>query len=540
VRAAAAERGIAMRDGVRVAEVREDAVLLEGGERLPADLVVWVAGAAAHGVARASGLPVEGRGFVRIDDHLRVIGRADLFAVGDCAVLDSWPECPRAGVYAVREGPVLADNLAASLAGTRLQTYAPQRTFLALLNLGDGRAIGTRNGLAVDSRLAFQLKDRIDRRFMERFQVLGPDGAPLAAFEQGMPEMEEMEMGCGGCAAKVGATPLSRALARLPPQDDPDIVMGLDPPDDAVALRRDAETLVASVDAFPAFTDDPWLVGRVAARNAISDLQAKGVAPRMALAHVSVPEGEDPEEALYQVLAGLRHELDALGCTLGGGHTTIGPRLHVGLSVVGFAAGPEDLVPKGGAQAGDVLVLSDALGTGVLFHADMGGRAAGPWVEAAIAGMLRDNGEAARIAIAHAARGMTDVTGFGLAGHLGELLDASGAGARIDLEALPALPGVLGLLARGERSTFHHQNVGAMRGFEHAGGPSRDPALDLLADPQTAGPVLIAVPPERAAALVSALQEAGFAAARAIGRICAWKTGTPRVQLSRGAASLPA
>lgn len=536
VRAAAEERGITLSDGVRVTAVESDGVRLADGSLLPADLVVWAAGAAPHGIAKRSGLPVEGRGFVRIEDDLRVVGRTDLFAVGDCAVLDSWPACPRAGVYAVRQGPVLADNLAALLRGARLGTYVPQRDFLTLLNLGDGRAIGARNGIALDSRIAFAIKDRIDRRFMERFQVLKDDGAPQPAFEVGMPEMEEMEMGCGGCAAKVGATPLSRALARLPPLDDPDIVMGLDPPDDAVALRREHETILASVDAFPAFTDDPWLVGRVAARNAISDLQAKGVAPRLALAHVSVPESEDPEECLYQVLTGVRSELDAMGCTLGGGHTTVGPRLHVGLSVVGFAASPEDLVPKGGAQAGDVLVISDALGTGVLFHADMAGRAAGPWVEAAIAGMLRDNGAAARIAIGHGARGMTDVTGFGLAGHLGELLQAADVGARLDLAALPALPGVFGLLTRGERSTFHHQNVAAMRSFEHTQGPARDPAIDLLADPQTAGPLLVSAPPESADALVAALRAGGFPNATRIGVITAWKRGTPRVHLSREAA----
>ena len=540
VRAAARARGIAVRDGVRVAAITDDAVHLEGGGRIPADLVVWVAGAAPHGLARDSGLPTEDRGFVRIDDQLRVVGRSDLFAVGDCAVLDSWPGCPRAGVHAVRQGPVLAANLAASLRGARLETYSPQRDFLTLLNLGDGRAIGARNGLALDSRVAFALKDRIDRRFMQRFQVLQPDGTPSPPFDAALPPMPVMALGCGGCAAKVGATPLSRALGRLPPQDDPDIVMGLDPPDDAVALRRGGETLLASVDAFPAFTDDPWLVGRVAARNAISDLQAKGVAPRLALAHVAVPEDADPEEALFQVLSGVRHELDALGCTLGGGHTTVGSRLHVGLSVIGFTASPAGLVPKGGARPGDVLVLSDALGTGVLFHADMAGRAAGPWVLAAIEGMLRDNGEAARIAIAAGARGMTDVTGFGLAGHLGELLEASGTGARLDLATLPVLPGVMGLLQRGERSTFHHQNVASMRSFEHTEGPADDPTVDLLADPQTAGPLLLAVPPAAVEGLLSALRAAGHPHATAIGRVTPWRRGTPRVRLSRGPASPPA
>jgi len=530
--AAADARGVILRTGARVVAVKEDGVCVEGGESLPADLVVWATGAAAHPLGGASNLPTGSRGFIRIDDRLRVVGRADLFAVGDCAVLDSWPECPRAGVYAVREGPVLADNLAASLRGSRLRSYRPQRDFLTLLNLGDGRGIGARNGLALDSRLAFQLKDRIDRQFMERFQVLGPDGAPLAAFEEGMPPMPEMEMGCGGCAAKVGATPLSRALGRLPQQRDPDIILGLDPPDDAVALRRPHETVVASVDAFPAFTDDPWLVGRVAARNAVSDLQAKGIAPRLALAHVTVATGEHEEESLFQVLAGVRHELDPMGCALGGGHTTVGPRLHVGLSVVGFSDATRPLLAKGGARPGDALVLSDALGTGVLFHADMAGRAAGSWIAAAVEGMLRDNGAAAQIAIESGAHGMTDVTGFGLAGHLGEMLHAAGAGACLALSRIPSLPGVLGLIERGERSTFHEQNVGAMRSFTTASAAEGHPAVTLLADPQTAGPLLVAIPARSAPGLVSALQSRGFPRAAVIGSVTPWASDTPRVQLS--------
>ena len=532
LRTAAAKRGITITDGVRVTAVEPDAVILGTGERIEADIIVWAAGAAPHSRFRSSGLPVDPRGFIRIDDQLRVVGRADLFAVGDCAVLDSWPECPRAGVYAVREGPVLADNLNNSLHGRRLRPYRPQRDFLSLLNLGDGQAIGARNGAVIASRLAFRIKDRIDRRFMERFQVLGPDGTPRHAFEDGMPAMEKMEMDCGGCAAKVGASPLSRALGRLPPQSDPDIVLGLDPPDDAVAMRRPHETVVASVDAFPAFTDDPWLVGRVAARNAISDLQAKGVTPRLALAHVSVDRNEDQEEGLYQVLAGIRHELDPLGCTLGGGHTTVGDRLHVGLTVIGFAPAPDVLIPKGGARSGDILILSDALGTGVLFHADMAGRAAGGWIEEAVAGMLRDNGRAAHAAVAAGARAMTDITGFGLAGHLGELLAPTALGANLELNRIPALPGVLPLLRRGERSTYHHQNVDSLRSFAMDEGAADDPAVTLLADPQTAGPLLIAVPPDAAPGLITTLRQGGFPRASAIGELTTWTADTPRVRLS--------
>ncbi len=531
VRAAAAARGITLRDGVQVEACEEGAVALSGGERLDADLTVWVTGAVAHRALAASGLPTDSRGFVRITDDLQVVAQPGLFAVGDCAVLDSWPDCPRAGVYAVRQGPVLRDNLQRALSGRPLIDYKPQRDFLALLNLGDGAAVAARNGLTWTGRAAFTLKDRIDRRFMERFQVLDAAGAPLAPFDAGLPPMPEMATACGGCAAKVGASALSRALGRLPPQADPDVVMGLSPPDDAVALQRPGEALVASIDAFPAFMDDPWLVGRVAALNALSDIEAKGAAGRMALALVTVPEDDDAEETLYQVLAGVRQELDRAGVTLGGGHSTIGPRLQVGLAVFGFVPDAGALAGKGGAAPGDALILTGPLGTGALFHADMAGRARGRDVAAAVAAMLVPSSRPAGIARDHGARAMTDITGFGLAGHLGEVLAASGAGARIDLDAVPALPGVLGLLSRGERSTFHAQNAETLRSFRLSDATPDDPRVALLVDPQTAGPLLVAVPAVRAARLVAALRAGGLPDAAVIGAVTRWDPGAPRVVL---------
>ncbi|MHC4831438.1 MAG: FAD-dependent oxidoreductase [Planctomycetota bacterium] len=162
--------GVMLRLGERVTRVTEDAVHLESGDCLPQDLAVWVTGASAHPFLEASGLPTVRGGFVRVRSTLQVEGLDDVFAAGDCAFLVDHPWVPRAGVYAVREGPILDHNIRAKLAGEPLRVYTPQRDFLSLLNVGDGRAIGSKWGFAFAGRWVFRLKDRIDRAFVRRFQ----------------------------------------------------------------------------------------------------------------------------------------------------------------------------------------------------------------------------------------------------------------------------------------------------------------------------------------------------------------------------------
>jgi len=520
VQAAAATRGIAIRTGARVTRVEADAVHLAGGERLPADAVVWVAGAAALPIFDGSGLEIDEGGFVRIRPTLQCAGRDEVFAVGDCAAWTAGPGLAKAGVYAVRQGPVLAHNLIARLRGQRLRAYRPQRDFLSLLNLGDGGAIGTKWGVSVEGTTLFSLKDWIDRRFVRRFQVLDQDGAVTPDFAA--KPMPGGDMLCGGCAAKVGESSLTRALERLGVPTHPAVILGLAQPDDAAAVETErGEIVAATVDSFRAFADDPYLVGRVAAVNAVSDLWAKGVAPRFALAQVSVPETEPAraEETLYQVMAGARAALDADGVTLVGGHTTTGPELVVGFAVWGFAASADALIRLGGAAPGDQLILTKPLGTGVILQADMRGLARGEWVEAAAASMLRSNGPAAREMVTLRPSAATDVTGFGLAGHLGAMLRASKGAAVLDLAAIPALPGAVALLARGIRSTAHPENARARRTMLVEPDAARREAVDLLFDPQTSGGLLLAVPRERSPAMLSALRAAGDGAAAIIGEV---------------------
>jgi selenide,water dikinase len=507
-------RGVRVRAGARVARVEADALLLEGGARVDCELAVWATGAAPQALIAASDLPKDGAGFVLVRDTLQVAGHDTLFAVGDCAALASAPWVPKAGVYAVREGPVLADNLRRALAGEAPRVYRPQRDFLTLLNAGEKRALGAKWGVAFGGAGAWRLKDAIDRRFMRRFQVLGPDGAPTPQFP---PMPEDPAMQCGGCAAKVSARGLTSALAALPPAPrDARVLLGVEAREDVGAYRsaRD-EVLLATVDGFRAFCDDAWLVGRVAALNAASDVYAKGGEARHALCWVTAPEGR-AERTLAEVLAGVRRELDALGISLLGGHSTLGSELVVGLTVLGEM--PEHAAPlaKAGLEPGDALILTKALGTGVVLAADQRGLAPARWTQQAYVSMTAPNASAASV-LRRFARAATDVSGFGLAGHLGEMLAASGVGAELRASALPALPGARELLARGVRSTYAAQAAEAAPPL--LGGDALTHAL--ACDPQTSGGVLFGVAPERAAQAIAALRAAGVPLAGEIGRAVA-------------------
>jgi selenide,water dikinase len=172
VRQILSRRGIAVRTGCRVAAVGADAAELESGEAVPSRLTVWLTGAVAWPIFHGSGLPLDERGFLLIDDALRSVGNPRVFAVGDCGTLASHPRTPKAGVYAVREAPVLWESLKVAVLGGDPPRYTPQESFLSLLNTADGRAFLRWKGIASHSRWAWRLKDRIDRRFMARYQEL--------------------------------------------------------------------------------------------------------------------------------------------------------------------------------------------------------------------------------------------------------------------------------------------------------------------------------------------------------------------------------
>jgi selenide,water dikinase len=519
VRAALEARGVELVAG-EASEVCADAVTLAGGASLPSDLTLWVTGATPHPDLAWGGLPTDARGFLQVDDTLRVVGQERVFAVGDAAWTVGQPWVPRAGVYAVRQGPVLAYNLAAAIAGRPLRRWRAQSDFLSMLNLGDGEAIVSKWGLVAKGAWVRRWKERIDQAFVERFHVLDARGAPRPGAPGGM----SADMSCGGCAAKVDADGLERALCAVPPPaPEAGVVWGLGEREDVAVWRVGDEVVAATVDGFPAFTDDPWLVGRGSVFHACSDLYVKGARPTHALVHVVVPEDLPGADTLERVMAGVSGALAEEGAALVGGHTSVGAALTVTVTAFGRTDGA--WWSQRGARPGDALVLSRPLGAGVLWRADRLGLARGAEVQDAIARTLRSHRRAAEVAARGSVRAATDVTGFGLSGHLGGMMAASGVAADVWTERLPRLAGVDRWFGLGVESTAAPAN-------RRRAGVDRSEVDDpLVDDPHTGASLLLVVPADEADALVEGWRAVGEAPA-VIGRVVEAGRG-PRVRLLR-------
>ena len=526
-----AQYGIASYVGRRFETSEGGRVTLDDGTTLEAELVVWATGAEGLPFLRRSGLPVDERGFVRVDDQLRCVAAPEIFAVGDCARMESHPELPRAGVYAVRQGPILDENLRRSLRDRPLLRYRPQSDFLSLVSTGDGRAAMSYRGLASHGRLWWRLKDWIDRRFIESYEP------PRAARLRRGPEVAAtMPMDpCGGCAAKIDPDMLARTLRGLGAAT-PSVTIGLDAPDDAAVLPAPEGNLVFTVDAFPPFASDPRLAGEVAALNALSDVWAMGGTPTAVLALVGVDpdDGESREADLRQMMQGARLALDRVGVPLAGGHSIELASPLIGFAVVGSVS-PDGTLTKGGARAGDHLYLTKPLGTGVVLAATRAGACPVAWTEEVVRVMREPNDAAARCCAAAQVHACTDVSGFGLVGHLAEMLRASGASAEVGLAGLPSLPGALELLEAEWRSSADESLRDALsRGVELVGVSPDAPGVALAFDPQTSGGLLAAVSPDDADGLERRFADAGVGATR-IGTVCEGSPGAIRL-LARAAA----
>ena len=319
----------------------------------------------------------------------------------------------------------------------------------------------------------------------------------------------------GGCAAKYSAARLETLLRGFVPAEAEDLLVGLDPADDAAVYRLDDEkALVFTVDFFPPLVDDPYDFGAIAATNALNDVFAMGGVPLLALSVAAFPE-ELPTETVAAVFAGADDQVRAAGAILAGGHTIRDAEPKYGLAVVGTVH-PEAIWPKAGAQPGDALLLTKALGTGIVLQAVRDGVAPAGALEAAVAAMRTLNAGAADALRPLGPNAVTDVTGFGLLGHAHELASRSGVRVELDAGTLPSLPGALELAEDGVRTG------GDPRNREFAGPHVESeaaPAAEALAyDPQTAGGLLVSLPEERAAVALAALAAADVAAAR-IGRV---------------------
>ena len=524
-----AAAGVAVLAGQAVVGVEAERLHLANGESLVSDAILWVTAAAAPPWLAQSGLAVDERGFLALRATLQSTSHDTVFGAGDAVTVIDHPR-PKAGVFAVRQGPPLAANLRRAVLGQGLKTFRPQGRFLSILATGPRHAMAVWGAWSVEGDWVWRWKDRIDTRFMRRFTDLpameptAPDGSasPIPITDpDALGLLSQAAMRCGGCGAKVAQGVLARALARLPAAAGSGVMVGLSAPDDAAVFSvPPGKVLVQSVDYFRALVDDPYVFGRIAACHALGDIHAMGAKPHSALAIATLPFGlsAKTEDLLAELLAGAIDIFKRDGVALLGGHSSEGAELALGFAVNGLAD-PAQILRKGGLEPGDALILTKAIGTGVLFAADQRRRAKGRWIDAAIAGMVMPLAPAAQAIGAAGATACTDVTGFGLAGHLAEMLRASGAGATIGLGAIPWLAGAVEMAAAGVASSLGPANARARHLIACAPDLLSDPRLPLLFDPQTAGGLLAGIPKARAAAAVAALHKAGYSDAAIIGTV---------------------
>ncbi|OGB98983.1 MAG: selenide, water dikinase SelD, partial [Burkholderiales bacterium RIFCSPLOWO2_12_FULL_67_210] len=527
------ERHVAVHTRAEVTQVSPGCLHTQDGRTFDADETMWVTQAGGPAWLQSTGLALDEDGFIQVNPQLQALGDPKIFAAGDVASFTARP-LEKAGVFAVRMGPPLAKNLRLSLRGQPLVAYNPQQRWLALISTGDRYAVASRGALGFAGAWVWTWKDWIDRRFMRRFTELpamadaGPataapaSGLALSA-EESQQAISAIAMRCGGCGAKVGASILSRALGQLQPVQRDDVLIGLHAPDDAAVVRvPPGKAMVHTVDFFRSFIDDPYLFGQVAANHALGDIFAMGAEPQSATAIATVPPGLEAkvEDLLLQMMTGAVEVLNAAGCSLVGGHTGEGRELALGFAINGLIDEQLDgVMRKGGMRPGDVLLLSKPIGTGTLFAAHARHAAKGRWIDAALQSMVLSNQAGARILREHGATACTDLTGFGLLGHLVEMTRPSGVDAELQLSALPLLDGAVECVEAGIVSSLQPANVRLRRALRNAEDFVKDPRYPLLFDPQTAGGLLASVPADQASACIRALKAAGYAQTAAIGRV---------------------
>jgi selenide, water dikinase len=320
----------------------------------------------------------------------------------------------------------------------------------------------------------------------------------------------------GGCASKLAPGLLAEVLSRLPRQSDPNVLVGFDTSDDAGIYRISPSlALVQTVDFFTPLVDDPFTFGQIAATNALSDVYAMGGEPVTALTVVCFPQDGDLE-VLEQIMRGGMSKMAEAGCAVVGGHSVRDAEIKFGYAVTGLID-PQRVFTNAGALAGDVLILTKPIGTGVITTAIKQGKAKPEWITSAVESMTTLNRAASRlVASATGVHAMTDVTGFGLMGHGRELALGSGMKIEIAVDQVPRIEGALDAIRLGAipAGLLANREFAECISADAPGSLIPDDLRTLLYDPQTAGGLLVSVAADYADALLGSLRDAGLNAAK--------------------------
>ncbi len=531
-----AKRHIDVITDTKVVEFTHSKVICEDGLEIPTNSTIYATGASIEQWPILNGLQQSSDGFVEVNTHLQSTSHPFVFVAGDAASIKGYPR-PKSGVYAVRQGAPLAKNLRRFLTGKSLVKYRPQKDALALINLSDSTSVAVRGEWCFHGKAIWALKHRIDSQFVAKYSQLPIMVQPVNIAKGLLTKSAELElkahaMRCAGCGAKVASDLLTEVLQSLPRVPKEDVITAASSIEDASLIQLgDGRLLMQSIDQIKSFTSDPWLFAKIATNHCLSDIYAMGAKPHSALAVIGLPHGSKSimRQQLNEVMQGCAETLAENDCALIGGHSSESSELQFGLCVNGFTEGA--VLSKSGMQQGDVLILSKPLGTGTLLAADMRYQAKHEWIQAALESMLLSNKDAADILQSHFATSCTDITGFGLGGHLLEMLESNNAQVILELNAVPLLAGALQCLEDGILSSLHKDNSNAISSMDLTDIKASSALVQVLFDPQTSGGLLASVPSSQAESCLASLKSSGHENARIIGVVSTIDAAKPLITL---------
>lgn len=488
------EKGVEVHLNTKIESVSPNTLHTSKGQSSAADEIIWVTQAGAPNWLQKTGLSLNEKGFIRVKNTLQTFSDDTIFAAGDVAEFSKKP-LEKAGIFAVRMSKPLAKNLLAMIQDKPLKAYKPQNSWLALISTGEKFAVASKGKVAFWGQWVWRWKNWIDQRFMNKF-----NNALELANNRPTPNKLNCTIATrhGVCDTTVGSNTLRHALAGLKSFHHPDVLAGLNSPNNAAIIRvPNGKVLVHSTDFSRAMIDDPFLFSKIAANQALGNIYAMGAQPQTASAIVTMPpgHGSKTEQLLFEMMQGAVDVLNKTYCTIVDCHLSEGKELALGFAINGLISENLKLsMTKGALKPGDAIIITKPIGTGILFAALPQGKAKGRWIDNALLNIQVSNQQAARSLLQFGCVACTNMTDLGVLGHLLEMTKASNVEASLNLSQIPYLPGALECVEKGIVSSLQESNLRLRSTIRNQSDWVNDLRYPLLFDPQTAGGLLAAIP----------------------------------------------
>ena len=474
------ENNIRLLDNINISHINKGRIHCEDGEIISSDLILSAAGGKPQNWLSETGLYLE-EGFISINQCLQSTSHDFVFAAGDCASIVSNPN-QKAGVFAVRAAPFLYQNIRNYISSKKLIKYNPQKFFLQALTIDNKKALLFWGNFFLYGTLPWIFKDFIDRSFVNKFYIK----YSMNSLSEEKTTEQKQDL-CGACGAKIGNEVLKNALLKLP--EEPNGMLNKIGDDAAIICLKQGNH-VLTTDHLREFCSDPWTMSRITAIHSLGDIWAMGSVPSIVLSHITIPDLPliDQQKYLNDIIDAANSVFKKEGASIIGGHTSKGKELTIGFTILGQTN--KHPITIDGANQGDLIILTKPIGTGTILAGEMQGLAKGLWIKNAQDWMMKSQGSIIKF-LASKVTSMTDVTGFGLYGHLKNICKSSNVSAILSLDEIPILEGALELSLKGVRSTIFEDNL-HQANFDHLNLDNKK--WPLLFDPQTSGGLLASVP----------------------------------------------